>query len=270
LPSDRPHPLDYSSDDYAYVERANPAVIALLRDARTSAASFHVLDVGCGAGAHARALGELDASVRTWGIEPNRGAASLAGAACSAVFAGSAEQWLSAQDKLAGWPEAFDAVLLSDVLEHQADPLGMLRSLTKSPRLERALYVVSVPNFAVWYNRARTLLGRFEYAESGLYDRTHLRFFTRASLARLLEYAGFRIERSLCTPSLVQAFAPILRMAFERDVQAGDHLSLFDSGLYRGYRRFVEPVETWACQRWPELLGFQLVVSARRDARGAP
>ena len=124
-----------------------------------------------------------------------------------------------------------------------------------------------MPNYAVWYNRLRTLAGRFEYAWSGLYDRTHLRFFTRGSIQSLLGYCGFDVLVDRCTPSIVQSAAPVLRKLFERDVAAGDHLSLTESKAFRAYRRFVEPVEARACQAWPELMGFQIVCVAER-ARG--
>jgi hypothetical protein len=132
--------------------------------------------------------------------------------------------------------------------------------------LANARFVVSVPNYAVWYNRVRTLTGRFDYAWSGLYDRTHLRFFTRRSISDVLGYCGFRLLADGCTPSIVQSAAPVLRKLFEKDVQAGDHLSLNESGAFRAYRRFVEPVETGLCRLWPELLGFQIVCVAEVKA----
>jgi hypothetical protein len=40
--------------------------------------------------------------------------------------------------------------------------------------------------------------GRFRYLDSGILDRTHLRFFTRESIFELFSAAGFRVER--CEP----------------------------------------------------------------------
>ena len=175
------------------------------------------------------------------------------------VFVGLADAWLAR-----GESQAFDGVIMSDVLEHTPDPVGFLRELAGAPCLAGARFVVSVPNYAVWYNRLRTLAGRFDYAWSGLYDRTHLRFFTRRSLGGLLEYCGLRSVEERCTPSLVQSAAPLLRKLFEKDVAAGDHLSLTESPAFRAYRRFVEPAEAAVCGVWPELLGFQIVCVAER------
>ena len=44
------------------------------------------------------------------------------------------------------------------------------------------------------------LAGRFEYAERGILDRTHLRFFTRRTLAALVTSAGLRLARMTSTP----------------------------------------------------------------------
>jgi 2-polyprenyl-3-methyl-5-hydroxy-6-metoxy-1,4-benzoquinol methylase len=252
-------PLDYGSTGYAYVERPNSVLLDLLtRHVLAERPSARILDVGCGAGANARRIRELAPDARVSGIEPNAEAAELARAACSEVFEGTLEAWAQSA------PDArFDAVLLSDVLEHTVDPLAFLRQFTELPSVRGATFLISVPNYGVWYNRLRTLAGRFEYSWSGLYDRTHLRFFTRRSVRKLLAYAGFELLGDACTPSLVQSAAPVLRRFFEKDVSTGNHLALGDSRAFAAYERFVEPLEKQACGLWPELLGFQIVCVAQ-------
>jgi hypothetical protein len=192
------------------------------------------------------------------GIEPNARAAELARASCSEVFCGTLDEWAQTAGST-----AFDAVVLSDVLEHIADPLTFLRSIAALPAVRNAVWITSVPNYAVWYNRVRTLLGVQSYSWSGLWDRTHLRFYTRKTARKLLEYCGLGIVDEACTPSIVQSTAPVLRRLFEKDVAQGDHLALADSRAYAIYRDVVEPVESRVCQMWPELLGFQVVFAAR-------
>jgi hypothetical protein len=165
--------------------------------------------------------------------------------------------------------EAFDVVILSDVVEHVPDPIAFLRDLMTTEALRGALWIISVPNYAVWYNRISTLLGRQHYAWSGLWDRTHLRFYTRRSIRELLEYCGMRIVDQACTPALVQSAAPLLRRAFDRDVARGDHLALATSPAYKFYRKAVEPVESRVCALWPEFLGFQIVHATRIRDRDA-
>ena len=251
-------PLDYRATGYAYIERPNTALIALLEaHVLRERPSARVLDVGCGAGANARRIVRVAPLARVVGIEPNAQAAALARPACSEVFEGTLEGWLESEH------DGFDAILLADVLEHIVDPLGFLARILEHASLRRATLVVSVPNYGVWYNRVRTLFGRFEYAWSGLYDRTHLRFFTRSSLHRVLDYAGFELVTDTCSPSLVQSTAPLLRRFFEQDVASGNHLALGDSPAFDAYERFVEPVEQGVCRLWPELLGYQIVCVAK-------
>jgi 2-polyprenyl-3-methyl-5-hydroxy-6-metoxy-1,4-benzoquinol methylase len=253
-------PLDLASTAYSYVERANPAIQSLFAKRVLSVrADARVLDIGCGCGANARALKEQSRGVWVTGVEPSARAVELAGGACDDVFRGTFDEWARAS----GNEPPFDAVLLSDVLEHVADPIPFVRSIAALPSLRGALWIVSVPNYAVWYNRVTTLLGVQRYAWSGLWDRTHLRFYTRRTARELLEYCGLAIVDEACTPSLVQSGAPALRKLFERDVERGDHLALADSRAYQLYRSFVEPIESRVCGVWPELLGFQVVHAAR-------
>lgn len=255
----RPYPLDLEAGRYSYLERPNRALLELaIKELGRGREEPQVLDVGAGAGANARELRNRVPGVSIVGIEPNARAAALSRAACDEVFEGSAERFLEHTDG----SRRFDLVLLSDVIEHLVDPLSLLRTLSRHPSTRDAAFVVSVPNYAVWYNRVKTLGGSFSYSWSGLYDRTHLRFFTKSSLVELLERAGRRVTAERCTPSLVQSSAPLLRRFFESELEAGDHLTLGNSLAFRAYSRVIEPLETRVCALWPELLAFQIVCLA--------
>jgi 2-polyprenyl-3-methyl-5-hydroxy-6-metoxy-1,4-benzoquinol methylase len=258
--TDKTFPLDLQATSYAYLERPNTVLVELLGEhvlARTPGA--RVLDVGSGAGANAREVKRRHPAARVLGIEPNPRAAELARAALDEVFEGTLDDWLATDPSFRA-----DAVVLADVVEHIVDPVRFLRTLAEHRATRDATFVVSVPNYAVWYNRVATLFGRFRYAWSGLYDRTHVRFFTRESVQELLAYAGLRVVADACTPSLVQSAAPVLRRLFDEDVAKGDHLALGESRAMAAYGRFVEPIETTVCGVYPELLGFQIVTVARR------
>jgi hypothetical protein len=74
------------------------------------------------------------------------------------------------------------------------DPWGTLAA-TAALLAPGARVIASIPNIAHWSARLALLGGRFAYAESGLFDATHLRFFTRRSARELAERAGYRVER---------------------------------------------------------------------------
>lgn len=259
-------PLDLQDTEYSYLERPNTVLTGLVdKHLLRAKPDARVLDIGCGCGANARELRALAPRAHLVGVEPSPRAAELARKGCDEVHEGDVLGWLRA-----GGVAPFDGVVLSDVLEHIADPVALLRELAHAEALRDATWVISVPNYAVWYNRIRTLLGRFHYQWSGLYDRTHLRFFTRRSIRQMLEYCGFEMVEDRATPALAQSAAPLLRRLFERDLAEGNHLALDDSGSYRFYNRAVQPIETKVCQLWPEMLGFQIVSVARIQGARTP
>ena len=258
------YPLDLQNVSYSYLERPNRSIQWLLdRHVLRATPAAAILDVGCGCGANARAVRERYPKARVLGIEPDARAAELASDACERVFVGTLEQWLAS----AHAAQRIDAVVLSDVLEHIADPVAWLRSMAARPELRDATWIVSVPNYAVWYNRLRTLAGKFDYAWSGLYDRTHLRFYTRKSIRQMFDYCGFECLAERCTASFVQSAAPLLRRRFQSNVTSGDHLALLNSPAFRFYRRFLEPAEEALCNLWKGLLGFQIVLVAKLRRR---
>lgn len=135
-----------------------------------------------------------------------------------------------ATDDLSGLG-AFDTVICADVLEHLAQPADALARLRGLLRPGGQL-LVSLPNVAHASIRLSLLMGRFDYTQEGLLDKTHLRFFTRSSARRLLEHAGFRIlTEAITLPVPSSAFprlAALWRVLMERP-RAGRALYRFFS-----------------------------------------
>jgi SAM-dependent methyltransferase len=86
-----------------------------------------------------------------------------------------------------------DLILLLDVLEHLVDPLRILKEITERMDYSGTV-IVSLPNVAhASVSLPLLLRGRFEYQDSGILDRTHLRFFDRRSAIALLNQAGLTV-----------------------------------------------------------------------------
>lgn len=140
------------------------------------------------------------------------------------------------------WPEPFDVVVFADVLEHVARPEEVLARARGWLR-EGGLLFVSLPNVANVTVRAALLAGRFPYADRGILDRTHLRFYTRGSAARLIEDAGFALAG-------VRATSMPYELALPR-------LPRPATALLRGFANA-------SARLWPTLFGYQFVFEARK------
>jgi len=87
----------------------------------------------------------------------------------------------------------YDLIIFADVLEHLYDPWRIL-NLLREKLSENGNVIVSVPNLrssGILFNLI--IRGRFKYAESGLMDRTHIRWFTRHEINKALDDAGFQV-----------------------------------------------------------------------------
>jgi glycosyltransferase involved in cell wall biosynthesis/ubiquinone/menaquinone biosynthesis C-methylase UbiE len=116
----------------------------------------------------------------------------------------------------------YDIVVAGDVLEHVPWPLETLRQIQGVLR-PGGQVLVSVPNVAHWYPRTRMMVGAFGYDRRGILDHTHLRFFTRATIRRLVRRAGFDIvqERTTGVPMGVVSSADGRRLRMMRRLDTG-------------------------------------------------
>jgi 2-polyprenyl-3-methyl-5-hydroxy-6-metoxy-1,4-benzoquinol methylase len=194
-----------------------------------------LLDVGAADALLSRHL--TDAGWRVTGIEADPDLAEAGRAYCERMVVSDLDRDLPELD------ETFDVIVYGDVLEHLVDPLrtvqGLDRWLAPGGRV-----VVSVPNVAHLLIRLSLLVGRFDYIDRGILDRTHLRFFTERSLRRLLAAAGLVIVRRTATAvPLYQVTPP----AWHGRLLAAVHA--LSAALSRTF---------------PRLLGYQFVVVAER------
>ena len=148
-----------------------------------------VLDLGTGSGALGQYLGEHSGCIVD-GVTINEDEAALARPHYRRIEVANLDQpdWAS---MFSG--ESYDCVVCGDVLEHLRQPeatlLACSQLLAPGGRL-----LISVPNASYSGLVAELMQGDFKYREEGLLDRTHLRFFTRRSLAELLAAEGWSVD----------------------------------------------------------------------------
>jgi SAM-dependent methyltransferase len=155
---------------------------------RAIGSSASVLDVGCATGNLALRL--MARGLAVVGVEPNEKAAEVARSRGVEVIIGRFDR--STLDGLGG--RRFEAIVFADSLEHMVDPFEAL-VLARGSLEAGGKIVICLPNIVVWYARAMIALGHFDYRPIGIFDRTHLRFFTLRTARRLVERAGYRVER---------------------------------------------------------------------------
>lgn len=138
---------------------------------------LRVLDVGCGVGrflAHVAELGHEGT-----GIEISAASCREAGARGHRVLQGAAEDWPA----LGLPPGSFEVIAYLDVLEHLFNPAATLAQA--APLLAPGgVFLVCVPNVGSLLGRLTLLRGRWPLDDHGLFDRGHLRWFTRENLAQ--------------------------------------------------------------------------------------
>ena len=87
----------------------------------------------------------------------------------------------------------FDVIVYADVLEHMKYPECVL-SMQQRWLSSDGYAIVSLPNIAFLGTRLQLLLGRFNYSDFGILDRTHLRFYTLATAKELLHGAQYSVK----------------------------------------------------------------------------
>jgi len=173
--------------DQLYVEERRGRVLTFERNFRpllalvSEPAQPRLLDVGCYAGVF------LEIAARhgwdAWGIEPSvwaaeqarqRGLRVVTGTLASAGFA----------------PASFDVVTLWDVIEHLTDPKAELKRVN---RLLKPGGVVCIHTIDIGSLMPRLLGPRWPWLME-----MHLYYFSRRTLAMMLQAAGFQVIRQFC------------------------------------------------------------------------
>jgi len=152
------------------------------------APGFAVLDVGCGPGIIGSYLiDKLGCTVD--GIDLSEEFCQRAGEVYRDVWRLDVQ---SANLKDAIGDRTYDRIICADVLEHVPEPELVLNRLSGFLN-DQGRILISIPNVGHAGLLAELFCGKFEYRETGLLDRTHLRFVTRSSLIEMLTRNGLRI-----------------------------------------------------------------------------
>jgi 2-polyprenyl-3-methyl-5-hydroxy-6-metoxy-1,4-benzoquinol methylase len=173
-----------------------------------------VIEIGSSSGALAKAYRAINPLARYTGVEIDPDYAEASTQHCTDVLVGNIEKF--PPETLAGLADG-DCWIFADVLEHLYDPWKMLKNIRTGAR-GNVEVIACIPNAQNWALQACMNGGNFMYQDSGLLDRTHIRWFTRITIINLFETAGFRIDAM--TARQAQAPSPEVRAAVRSMAQA--------------------------------------------------
>lgn len=196
---------------------------------RIDAGDHTILDVGCGTGANAETIKKRFPNCNISGISYSSEELELANKFLDNSFLINLDQITENFTN-----EFYDLIICSHVIEHLYNPKNVLNILASKLNTEGRIIVI-VPNIAIWHSRLKLLSGKFEYEEHGLFDRTHIRFFTYNSLINEAVPESLRAEERFVTGHFP---LPLVRKFLSRNI--------------------VEPMDNFALNYAPNLFASEL------------
>ncbi len=143
-----------------------------------------VLDVGCGTAATGLEYKRMNPNALYFGIEADPDASAMAAGRIDYVAGVDVEANL-----LPFGEQRFDLIVYGDVLEHLRDPWAVLKAQVTMLN-PGGLALICMPNVEHWSFVYRLLNGSWAYEPIGLFDQTHLRWFSASGTKHALQLAG--------------------------------------------------------------------------------
>ena len=244
-------------DSYPYQPEINHVAFDLvLKVIKDKKEVKNILDVGCGYGLLSKELKKTFPKLDFYGIEHSK-EASRSSQKILKLLQCNIEDIALIKRKLK--TQKFDVIIFSDVLEHLYDPVGIIKSY-QSFLDQDGTIVVTVPNIANIFSRLALLFGYFNYNETGVMDKTHIRFFNKQNLKQLAKESNLQIVAQKYDSILVRWFVPFIKM-FMANKGNGN---ILDSKLYQFYFKYLRPVEELLSSLLPSLFAFRLGVSLEK------
>lgn len=152
-----------------------------------------VVEVGSSSGALARAYRDINPACSYVGIEIDADYAKASERHCTEVILGNVENIDDATFARLGQADCW---VFADALEHLYDPWKLLRRIKASAH-NGVDVVACIPNAQYWALQSTMNSGRFIYQDSGLLDRTHIRWLTRITMIDMFNANGYEVKEMI-------------------------------------------------------------------------
>lgn len=150
-----------------------------------------ILDVGCSTGALGEEIKKIIPGCKIWGIEFDKAMGNEALLKLDKVFIDNAESLLK-EERIS---EKFDCIIFADILEHLYDPWEVIKKSRKHLN-DGGIIIASIPNIRYYKVFVEIFLkGNWPRDQRGIFDKTHLRYFTKKNIDELFNEAGLKIMR---------------------------------------------------------------------------
>ena len=147
-----------------------------------------IIEVGCMYGALAAKYMEINSNVKWIGLDIDPDYIEVAKEKCTNAFCIDIEKITEIEFEY--FSDA-DLWIFADVLEHLYNPWKLLERINCSrPGVE---IIACIPNSQHWSFQARINSGDINYESHGLFDKTHIRFFSEKTMTNLFESTGYKI-----------------------------------------------------------------------------
>jgi len=150
-----------------------------------------VLDVGCACGDFGKLLSSKRCNV--YGMEYDAGSIAIASSLgeYNSIYQINLNDFN--EEEYEGYFSYFDSIVALDILEHLLDPEQVLVFLTKLLKVDGSL-IISLPNVAFCDIKLGILNDEFTYTDTGILDKTHIKFYTYKSIVEMMTRLGLEIE----------------------------------------------------------------------------
>jgi 2-polyprenyl-3-methyl-5-hydroxy-6-metoxy-1,4-benzoquinol methylase len=215
------------SVDKIYINSGNEDVLKLITQPGNT-----ILDVGCGSGALAKILSSNGHTVD--GITISAEEYTIAKQFVNTIYLHNLETGLPGNLLHL----QYDYVICSHVLEHIVYPEKLLKDIYRVLK-PGGFLVVALPNIMHYKSRLKLLAGKFDYEDAGIWDNTHVKWYTFDTAKKLLTEYGFSIDLATVTGELPfnSLFSKILPQTIRKGIF--NFLIKISKGLF-GYQLLLK------------------------------